>query len=79
MKLMHKKLTPEQVAKVEKEMVKIDTPVRFLVDGQCLNICTGELMPQGMNVMYHPCYWHFTKETAKKIAKWLGVTAIFSE
>ena len=76
---MTKKLTYEQLEEVSKEMVQNGVPVRFLHEGRCLVITTGELMTKGINVIYQEVYWNFTKETSKKIAKWLEVKAIFSE
>ena len=71
------KLTPEQLAEIKKEMIKTGHPVRFLYNGQALDITTGNLASKGSNVMYHPVYWNFTKETSKKIANWLGVKPAF--
>ena len=76
------KLTPEQIEEVKAEVVpcKDATPVRFLVNGQAFaNICIGEMHSKGCNVMHQTVYWNFTKETAKKIAGWLGARAVFSE
>lgn len=73
------KLSPEQLAEAKKEMIKTGHPVRFLHNGQALNITTGDLASKGSNVMYHPVYWNFTKDTAKKIAKWLGVKPAFDQ
>jgi hypothetical protein len=76
------KLNDDQIAVVRGEIVPADSPgrpVRFLLDGQALNIITGELCAKSTNVMYHPVYWYFTKETAEKIAEWLNVKAVFSD
>jgi len=73
------KLTPEQVKEIQKEMVRDGIPVRFMHGGQSLNITTGETVPKGTNVMYQIVYWNFPKETSQKIAKWLGVKAVFSK
>lgn len=72
------KLTPEQKEEIKKELVDNGTPVRFIKDGKNLNITTGELLPKGTNVIYHNVYWKFSKDTAKKIAKWLNCRAEFS-
>lgn len=78
-------LNPEQIAEVKAEMVPMGTPVRFLFSGRNLNISTGELLPRGVNVIYHHVYWNFTKATAHKILGWLNdrswgeVKAVFSE
>ena len=75
------KMTEEQIAEIKAEMVpsKDAAIVRFQVQGQTLNICSGELQPKGINVMHQQVYWNFTKETAKKIAGWLGAKCVFSE
>lgn len=75
------KLTDEQIIEVSKEMVTYaeTKPVRFLMNGQCLNIVTGDLASRGSNVMYHTVYWKFTKETVAKICNWLGCKAVWSE
>jgi hypothetical protein len=73
------KLTDEQVDKYVAQMVKNGVPVRFLYNGQALSIQSGELAPKGSNVMYHPVYWNFTRETAKEIAEDLGVRAVFDK
>lgn len=73
------KLTPDQVEEVQKEMVKDGVPVRFMHGGRSINIETGEATTKGANVMFQMVYWNFTKETAKKIAKWLGVKPVFSK
>jgi len=73
------KLTPEQFSEIKKEMVKDGHPVRFLYNGQALDIVKGELASKGSNVIYHPMYWNFTKDTANKIAKWLKVKPVFDQ
>jgi hypothetical protein len=72
-------LTPEQFSEIKNEMVKDGHPVRFLYNGQALNITTGDLASKGSNVIYHPMYWNFSKATAKKIAKWLNVKPVFDQ
>jgi hypothetical protein len=76
---MAKALTPEQVTQLRAELVKGGVPVRFLTEGRCLNVVTGDLAARGTNVMYHTVYWNFTRETALQIAKWTGTKAVFSE
>lgn len=73
------KLSKEQIAEVKDEMTLTGDPVRFLHNGQCLNIVTGELMKKGINIMHQIVYWNFDKETSRKIASWLGVKAVFSD
>jgi hypothetical protein len=72
-------LTETQIAEVRSEMVKDGTPVRFQINGQTLNLTTGELQPKGINVLYQLVYWNFTKETSKKIAEWTGSKPVFSD
>jgi hypothetical protein len=71
-------LTQDQIKEICSERIINGVPVRFQIGGQTLNIETGELQPKWVNVMYQLVYWNFTRETAKKIAGWLGVKAIFS-
>jgi hypothetical protein len=70
-------LTPEQIAEIKQEMVAKGEPVRFLHEGQNLNISSGRLLPKGTLVMHQIVYWNFSTETAKKIARYLGVKAVF--
>lgn len=73
--------TPEEIEAIKAEMVPYDqaTVVRFLHNGQNLTIQTGRLMAKGINVIHQTVYWNFTRETAKRIAAALKVTAVFSE
>jgi flagellar biosynthesis component FlhA len=73
------KLTHDQIEEVLKEIVDEGVPVRFMHNGCSLIITTGETTSKGCNVIYQQVYWRFKKETSKKIAKWLGVKAVFSE
>lgn len=73
------KLTEDQTNEIRRETVRNGTPVRFLVNGQSLNIFSGELSPKNTNVMYHTVYWYFTKETSKKIARWLQAKPVFDK
>lgn len=73
------KLTPEQVKEIQGEMVRDGVPVRFMKGGESMDIVTGKTTPKGTNVMYQMVYWNFTKDTAKKIAGWLGVKPVFSK
>lgn len=70
-------LTPEQEAEVKSEMVLSGLPVRFMIDGQSVHLTTGERDKKGINVIYQHFYWNFTKDTAKKIAGWIGAKAVF--
>ncbi|HNX25947.1 MAG TPA: hypothetical protein PKK48_00915 [Phycisphaerae bacterium] len=73
------KLSREQIEHYKKLQVPNGVPCRFMSDGRCLNISTGELQPQGINVMHQRVYWNFSRETAKKIASTLGCRVVFSE
>jgi hypothetical protein len=73
------KLTSDQIAEIKGEMIKSGVPVRFMKGGGSLNIETGQTTPRGANVMHQIVYWNFTKETAKKIADWLGARASFDK
>ncbi len=72
-------LTPEQVIIVKKQMVQNGVPVRFQINGQTMNISTGELQPKGINIINQLVYWNFSKDTSKQIAEWLYCKAVFSE
>lgn len=73
------KLTKKQINEVIEERVPNGVPVRFMHNGCSLVITSGETTSKRCNVMYQQVYWNFTKETSKKIAKWLGVRTVFSE
>lgn len=73
------KLTKKQVQEVKAEMAPRGVPVRFMDAGRSVNISTGERDKKRMNVIHQRVYWDFPKETSKKIAKWLGVRAVFSK
>ncbi|KKN28154.1 hypothetical protein LCGC14_0857200 [marine sediment metagenome] len=66
------KLTDIQMNEVLAECIPNGVPVRFMVGGQALNICTGELNPKHINVINSIVYWNFTKKTISKIAGWLN-------
>ena len=73
------KLTLAQLREVVKDCVKGSTPVRFLFDGQNLNIESGELMPKGTLVINQIVYWNFPQKLSNKIAEWLNVKAVFDK
>lgn len=73
------RLTESQIEELKKEAVTDGVGVRFLYKGQALGIQSGQLYPKGSNVIYHPIYFKFTKETAKKIARWLDARPVFYE
>ena len=72
-------LTEDQKIEIKKELIKNGVPVRFLFNGQALNLDDGSLYAKNTNIIHHPVYWNFNKETSKKIANWLGVKAVFSK
>ena len=72
-------LTNEEIALFKSKLVKNGVPVRFLFNGQACEIETGRMCSKGSNVIYHPVYWNFDKETAKEIAKLTGTKAVFSK
>ena len=74
-------LTEVQITEAQAEMVdwRKGTPCRFLMDGRAVKLETGELASKGSNVMYHPVYWNFTRDTAKKVAEWTKTKVVFSE
>jgi hypothetical protein len=72
-------LTEAQQKEVSQEMVRNGCLVRFMTKGMSLNIVDGTTTPKGTNVMYQTIYCKFTKETARKIAKWLNVKAVFDQ
>jgi hypothetical protein len=72
------RLTEEQVSEAQRETVRNGVPVRFMFSGRALNIETGELSPKGASIMHQTVYWGFPRETARKIAEWLGAEAVFS-
>jgi hypothetical protein len=74
-------LTPDQMKKVQGEMKpwRDATPVRFLKDGRAVKLETGEMASKGSNVLYHPVYWNFDRQTARKIAVWTDTNAVFGK
>lgn len=77
------KLTHSQLDEIRKEMLpNYDgaVPVRFIINGQNVqNLETGDLARRGTNVIHCTVYWRFTRETANKIANWLGARAVFDQ
>jgi hypothetical protein len=60
-------------------MVSKGVPVRFMLGGGSLDIVSGKVSAKGTNVIHQIVYWNFTKDTAKKIAKWLGARPSFDK
>lgn len=78
---MARVLTKSEIDEIKKGMVQTNEtkPVRFLADGCNFNICTGETMRKGTNVLYQMVYWNFSRTTANRIADLTGTTAVFSD
>jgi hypothetical protein len=72
-------LTETQINEVKKELIQNGLPVRFLINGQCVNLETGEKQKKGINVMHQIIYWNFSKQTSLKIAKWINATPVFDK
>jgi hypothetical protein len=70
------RFSPAEIEMLKSEIVQAGEPVRFLRDGQYLNIVTGESVPTSAN---HLTYGRLTRETAQKIADRLGVRAEFNQ
>lgn len=81
------KLTEDQITEIKNEIIDLKNkpidkifPVRFMYNGQCISSLKElTLQPKGINVIYQTHYWNFTKQTALKIANWIGCKAVFSE
>ena len=73
------RLSDEQLEEIDKETIDNGIPVRFLQDGCAVDIINGTKYPRGTNVLYHPVYWHFSKETSIKIGKWLSLKPVFDK
>jgi hypothetical protein len=73
------KFTDEQMQHIFSEMRDNSTPVRFLINGQTVNIETCCRYPKGINVIYLPHYWDFPRKLALEIASWIGAKCVFGE
>ena len=50
-------LTEDQLNSLPKGTIRNDRPVRFMVNGRNVNICTGILGRKGCNVIHQLFYW----------------------
>ena len=73
------KLTESQIEEIKLEETNKCIPVRFMADGVAYWITTGNHSEKGENVIYHPVYWNFTRETARKVANPTNTTAVFDK
>jgi len=64
-------LTADQLEILDQALDKNAKPVRFLADGKCCNICTGNLCSKGSNIMYHPVYWDRPKSFVNQVVRFL--------
>lgn len=76
---MIKQLTEEQKTEAKSELILQGDPVRFMYDGSPVNITTGKVDPKSKNIIHQRVYWNFSKKTARKIAKWMGVKPVWDE
>jgi len=70
------RLSQPEVRAIQKDIHSMPlekSAVRFLKNGQALNIVTGDLASRGSNVMYHPVYWDMPRKIANYIGKLLKV------
>lgn len=72
-------LTPTEITQFKAERIPNGIPVRFMHEGQSVNVITGALDPKGCNIMYQTTYWNFDRKTSLKIATLTGTRATFSE
>ncbi|MCU0586523.1 MAG: hypothetical protein MUF52_00045 [Syntrophobacteraceae bacterium] len=64
-------LDVNQINELRRELVVDGIPVCFLVDGKSVLLTTGQKLDEGR------VYSNFTRETACKIADWIGATPLF--
>ncbi|QXW20358.1 hypothetical protein KXJ72_17480 (plasmid) [Comamonas aquatica] len=70
-------LTEEELNFARSEQVFEGCPVVFLVDGQAVDIVTGQLQPKNTPPAARICYHHFSMDTAVLIAKQTKTKAEF--
>lgn len=73
------KFTDEQMQHIFSEMRDGSTPVRFLINGQTVNLETCCRYPKGVNVVYLPVYWDLPRKLALEIASWIGAKCVFGK
>ena len=59
------------------EQVKTGVPVSFTVDGQAIDIVTGQMQPKGTPESQMIRYFHFATDTAALIAKATKTIPVF--
>lgn len=67
-------LTKEQidiVVEMAKQEKVRNSATRILINGQAMNVTTGEVASRGSNVMYHPVYWDLNREAAKTMQQFV--------
>ena len=64
-------LNEKQLKELPQNIDRKRRPVRFLCNGQAVNICTGILSSKHSNVIYHPIYWDRPKTFIKEVLKFL--------
>ena len=64
-------LNEEQLKQLPQEMDHYADPVRFLANGQGLNLVTGDLSSKHSNVIYHTIYWERTTEFIEMALRFL--------
>ena len=64
-------LTPDQLEMLDQTLDRSARPVRFLADGRCCNICTGNLCSKGSNIIYHDVYWDRPKSFVNQVIRFL--------
>jgi len=71
---MYVPLTKAQIKKVVAAQKKDKAPnsaTRILIEGQAMNVETGQVASRGSNVMYHPVYWSMSSKTANMLLKFV--------
>lgn len=70
-------LTEDQLEFARSEQVTEGCPVVFVVDGQAVDIVSGQLQPKNTPPAARICYHHFSMDTAVLIAKQTNTRAEF--
>ena len=61
----------DQVVSVAKQKTAQNAYTRILINGQAMNVQTGEVASRGSNVIYHPCIWDLNREAAKMMLQFV--------
>jgi len=70
-KMQYLPLNEEQLARLPQDVDSSRPPVRFLIDGRCVNICTMHAHKKGTNIMYHTVYWDRPWAFVKRVVDFL--------